>query len=120
MEFASIDEVVRMAQQRGKRFVPLFGTGNFRSWILYFKPGDRTEMHHHMAPETFLVIQGRAAVKGLKTEERILEKNEIVFIDAQDDYEIASVGTEPLVLLGSRSEAFGGPHVTARGSADAS
>jgi len=53
-------------------------------------------------------------VKGLKGEERIIEKNEIVFFGAKDYYQITNVGTEPLVLVGNRSEAFGGAHVTAK------
>jgi mannose-6-phosphate isomerase-like protein (cupin superfamily) len=67
-----------------------------------------------MSPETFLVLQGKASVKGLKGEKRIIEKNEIVFFGAKDYYQITNVGTEPLVLVGNRSEAFGGAHVTAK------
>jgi hypothetical protein len=68
-----------------------------------------------MSPETFLVLQGKASVKGLKGNERVIEKNEIVFFGAKDYYEITNVdvGSEPLVLVGNRSEAFGGAHVTA-------
>ncbi|HJU62803.1 MAG TPA: cupin domain-containing protein [Candidatus Binatia bacterium] len=85
----------------------------FGSWILYFRPGEHTDMHYHMSPETFLVLQGKASVKGLTGEERIIEKNEIVFFGAKDYYQITDVGMEPLVLVGNRSEAFGGAHVTA-------
>lgn len=114
MEFANIDETVRIAREADKRFVPLFGSETFRSWILYFRPGEHTDMHYHMSPETFLVLQGKASVKGLKGEERIIEKNEIVFLNPKDYYQLTNVGTEPLVLVGNRSEAFGGPHVTAQ------
>ena len=114
MEFANINETMRTATEEKKRFVQLFGTDTFRSWILYFMPGDHTDMHYHLSPETFLVLQGKASVKGLKGEERIIEKNEIVFFDAKDYYQITNVGTEPLVLVGNRSEAFGGAHVTAK------
>ena len=44
----------------------------------------------------------------------MIEKNEIVFFGAKDYYQITNVGTEPLVLVGNRSEAFGGAHVTAK------
>jgi mannose-6-phosphate isomerase-like protein (cupin superfamily) len=114
MEFANINETMRTAENEKKRFVPLFGADSFRSWILYFQPGDHTDMHYHMSPETFLVLQGKASVKGLKGEERIIEKNEIVFFGAKDYYQITNVGDEPLVLVGNRSEAFGGAHVTAK------
>jgi quercetin dioxygenase-like cupin family protein len=79
MEFANINDTMRTAKEQDKRFVPLFGADNFRSWILYFRPGEHTDMHYHMSPETFLVLQGKASVKGLTGEERIIEKNEIVF-----------------------------------------
>ena len=69
-------------------------------------------MHYHMSPETFLVLEGKASVKGLKGGERIIEKNEIVFLVPKDYYQLTNVGTGPLVLLGNRSEGFGGPHVT--------
>ena len=114
MDFANIEDTVRVAEDQKKRFIPLFGTDNFRSWMLYFQPGDRTDMHYHMSPETFLVLQGRASVKGLKGDERIIEKNEIVFFAAKDYYQITNIGTEPLILVGNRSEAFGGAHVTAK------
>ncbi|MET0503617.1 MAG: cupin domain-containing protein [Candidatus Binatia bacterium] len=114
MEFANINDTMRDARDENKRFVPLFGNENFRSWILYFTPGDHTDMHYHLSPETFLVLQGKASVKGLKGEERIIEKNEIVFFGAKDYYQITNVGTEPLVLVGNRSEGFGGAHVTAK------
>jgi mannose-6-phosphate isomerase-like protein (cupin superfamily) len=114
MEFANIDDVMQAARDENQRFVPLFGTENFRSWIIYFRPGEHTDMHYHMSPETFLVLQGKASVKGLKGEERIIEKNEIVFFGAKDYYQITNVGTEPLVLVGNRAEAFGGPHVTSK------
>jgi len=114
MEFANINDTMRMAEDEKKRFVPLFGSDSFRSWILYFQPGDHTDMHYHMSPETFVVLQGKASVKGLKGEERIIEKNEIVFFGSKDYYQITNVGTEPLVLVGNRSESFGGAHVTAK------
>jgi mannose-6-phosphate isomerase-like protein (cupin superfamily) len=113
VEFANINDTMRTAQNENKRFMPLFGSDTFRSWILYFRPGEHTDMHYHQSPETFLVLQGKASVKGLKGEERIIEKNEIVFFAAKDYYQITSIGAEPLVLVGNRSEAFGGAHVTA-------
>ena len=78
MEFANLNDTINMAKNDTKRFVPLFGNEVFRSWIIYFRPGEHTDMHYHMSPETFLVLQGKASVKGLKGEERIIEKNEIV------------------------------------------
>ena len=117
MEFANLNDTMRMANDENKRFVPLFGSDTFRSWIIYFHPGEHTDMHYHLSPETFLVLQGKASVKGLKGEERTIEKNEIVFFGAKDYYQITNVGTEPLVLVGNRSEAFGGAHVTAEGEA---
>ena len=113
MEFANINDTMRTAKDEEKRFIPLFGSETFRSWILYFRPGEHTDMHYHLSPETFLVLEGKASVKGLKGEDRILEKNEIVFFGAKDYYQITNVVTEPLVLVGNRSESFGGAHVTA-------
>lgn len=112
MEFVSLDEKTAEAERQKKTKVNLFGTENFRSWILYFKPGEGTDMHYHMSPETFLVVEGKALVKGMKGQERTIEKNEVVFFAAQDYYQVTNVGTTPLVLFGNRSESFGGPHVT--------
>jgi hypothetical protein len=39
MEFANINETMRAAKEENKRFVPLFGSESFRSWIIYFRPG---------------------------------------------------------------------------------
>jgi mannose-6-phosphate isomerase-like protein (cupin superfamily) len=112
MDFANLDEL--MATK--KRKIDLFGTDNFRCWMLNFAPGDGTDMHYHANPETFLVLSGSGVVKGLKGEERPIKRNEIVFLAAKDYYQLTNTGTEPLVLLGNRSEAFGGPHVLTDGS----
>ncbi len=66
MEFANINDTMRTAQNESKRFVPLFGSETFRSWILYFQPGDHTDMHYHLSPETFLVLAGKGIGQGIK------------------------------------------------------
>ena len=65
-------------------------------------------------PRHFSCLQGKASVKGIKRRGAHHRKNEIVFFGAKDYYQITNVGTEPLVLVGNRSEAFGGAHVTAK------
>lgn len=112
MDFINLNQKMTEAEKEKKRKLNLFGTDSFRSWMLYFQPGDGTDMHYHTSPETFLVIEGKASVKGIHGEERIIEKNEIVFFGPKDYYQLTNVGNSPLVLFGNRSEAFGGPHVT--------
>lgn len=109
MEFLSLKQKIDEAGKDSvkNRNVHLFGTDNFRSWMLYFEPGDGTPMHYHQSPETFLVIDGQCSVKGLKGDERVLEKNDIVFLPAKEYYQLTNNGTVPLVLFGNRSEAFG-------------
>ena len=114
MEFIDLNRKTAEAKEEKQRKLNLFGTENFRSWILYFVPGDGTDMHYHASPETFLVIEGKASIKGIDGEEKIIGKNEVVFFAAKDYYQITNVGDTPLVLFGNRSEAFGGPHVTYR------
>ena len=116
MDFVSLNEMIAEAQRNKKRKIDLFGADNFRSWMLYFVPGDGTDMHYHASPETFLVLEGKGVVKGINGEERPIAKNEIVFFAAKDYYQITNTGTEPLVLFGNRSEAFGGPHIKADGT----
>jgi mannose-6-phosphate isomerase-like protein (cupin superfamily) len=109
MEFVNlkekIDEAVKDSQKN--RNMHLFGTDNFRSWMLYFTPGDGTPMHYHQSPETFLVIEGKCSVKSIDGAERVLEKNDMVFLPAKEYYQLTNVGTGPLALFGNRSEAFG-------------
>lgn len=69
-------------------------------------------MHHHASPETFMVVEGKALVKGVKGEEKVVEQNGVAFFNAKEYYQVTNVGTGPLLILGNRSEAFGGPHVT--------
>jgi mannose-6-phosphate isomerase-like protein (cupin superfamily) len=114
MQFVDLNRKSAEAKTEKQRKLNLFGTDNFRSWILYFVPGDGTDMHYHASPETFLVIEGKASVKGIDGEEKIIGKNEVVFFAAKDYYQITNVGDTPLVLFGNRSESFGGPHVTYR------
>src|SRR5512147_3255558 len=89
---------------KGKRKIDLFGTDNFRSWMLYFVPGDGTDMHYHANPETFLVLEGRGTVKGITGEERTVKKHDLLCLGAKDYYQITNTGAEPLVLFGNRSE----------------
>ena len=52
----------------------------FARGLLYFRPGEHTDMHYHLSPETFLVLEGKASVKGLKGEDRIIgEKRDRIF-----------------------------------------
>lgn len=111
MEFLNLQE--EMA--KGKRKIDLYGTDNFRSWLLYFVPGDGTDMHYHASPETFLVFSGTGVVKGLKGEEKPIKQHDVLCLAAKDYYQIVNTGTEPLVLFGNRSEAFGGAHILADG-----
>jgi len=64
MDFVNLDEKRAEAEQQKKRKIDLFGTENFRSWMLYFVPGDGTDMHYHASPETFVVLEGNGVVKG--------------------------------------------------------
>ena len=107
MDFVSLDQKIGEAAKDKIRNMPLFGTENFRSWMLYFEPGDGTPMHYHQSPETFLVIDGKCSVKSIDGAEQIIEKNQIIFLAAKDYYQLTNVGTEPLVLFGNRSEPFG-------------
>jgi mannose-6-phosphate isomerase-like protein (cupin superfamily) len=113
MEYANLSEKMKEADAEKREMTRLFNADTMRSWILYFEPDDSTDMHYHNSPESFLVLEGSAAVRGLKGEERSLEKNEVVFINAKEYYQIRNVGPGPLILFGNRSEAFGGPHVSA-------
>jgi len=115
MDFVNLAEKTSEAGARKKRKIDLFGTDNFRSWMLYFVPGDGTDMHYHANAETFLVLEGTGTVKGIKGKERTVKKHDVLFLGAKDYYQITNTGTEPLVLFGNRSEAFGGPHVRADG-----
>ena len=111
MDYVNLGEKQSEAREKKERKIDLFGTDNFRSWMLYFVPGDGTDMHYHASPETFLVLEGTGTVKGIKGEERTVKKNDVLFLNAKDYYQITNTGTEPLVLFGNRSEAFGGPHI---------
>jgi mannose-6-phosphate isomerase-like protein (cupin superfamily) len=107
MDFVSLDQKIGEAGKDKIRNMHLFGTENFRSWMLYFEPGDGTPMHFHQSPETFLVIDGKCSIKGIQGEERVVKKNEVVFFPAKEYYQLTNVGTGPLVLFGNRSEPFG-------------
>ena len=112
MNFANLDEMMA----KNERKIDLFGTDNFRCWMLNFVPGDGTDMHYHANPETFLVFSGNGVVKGLKGEERPINKDDVLCLAAKDYYQIVNTGAEPLVLFGNRSEAFGGQHVLPDGT----
>ncbi len=107
MESANLLKKIDQAHQQKIRNSHLFGTENFRSWMLYFEPGDHTPMHFHQNPESFLVVQGQCSVKDPEGGERVFEKDDILFIGAKEYYQLINSGSEPLVLFGNRSEPFG-------------
>jgi mannose-6-phosphate isomerase-like protein (cupin superfamily) len=107
MDFVSLDRKIDEAGRQKTRNTHLFEAANFRSWMLYFEPGDGTPMHFHQSPETFLVIEGKCSIKNIEGGERIVGKNEVVFFRAKEYYQLTNVGSEPLVLFGNRSEPFG-------------
>jgi mannose-6-phosphate isomerase-like protein (cupin superfamily) len=109
MDFVNLNQKIAEAREQKIRNTHFFETDNFRSWMLYFEPGDGTPMHYHQNPETFLVIQGKCSIKDLKGGERIIEKNDVAFFAAKDYYQLTNSGTEPLVMFGNRSEPFGVP-----------
>lgn len=107
MECVNLSEKIDEARAQKIRNSHLFGTENFRSWMLYFESGDETPMHFHQNSESFLVIQGECSIKDTKGGERVVAKNDIVFFAAKEYYQLINKGTEPLVLYGNRSEPFG-------------
>jgi len=107
MECLNLLQKIDEAREQKIRNSHFFGTENFRTWMLYFEPGDETPMHFHQNPETFLVVQGKCSVKDLNGGERVFEKNDILFVRAKEYYQLISSGSEPLVLFGNRSEPFG-------------
>ena len=60
MEFANITDTMRTAKDENKRFVPLFGTDTFRSWILYFRPGEHTDMHYPFVARNLSRARGQS------------------------------------------------------------
>jgi mannose-6-phosphate isomerase-like protein (cupin superfamily) len=112
MDFVNLKRKIDETDERKRRKIDLFEASNFRSWMLWFKPGDGTDMHYHTSPETFLVIEGSGIVKALDGSERPIVKDDVVFFPAKDYYQITNTGNTPMILFGNRSEAFGGPHVT--------
>ena len=107
MECVNLVQKIDEARAQKIRNSHLFGTENFRSWMLYFESGDQTPMHFHQNPETFLVVQGQCSVKDLKGSERVFKKNDVVFFAAKEYYQLINKEAEPLVLFGNRSEPFG-------------
>ena len=65
MDFVSLDQKIGDAGKEKIRNTHLFEADNFRSWMLYFEPGDGTPMHYHQSPETFLVIDGKCSIKSI-------------------------------------------------------
>lgn len=107
MECINLTDKIAEARTQKIRNSHFFGTDNFRSWMLYFEPGDGTPMHFHQNPESFLVIEGQCSVTDLKGNEKIVTKNDLFFIGAKEYYQLTNNGSEPLVLFGNRSEPFG-------------
>jgi len=107
MDFVNLDQKINEAGEQKIRNMHLFEADNFRSWMLYFEPGDGTPMHYHQSPETFLVLDGECAVKAINGDSQTMKKNDLIFLPAKEYYQLTNVGSGPLVLFGNRSEKFG-------------
>ena len=62
MEFANINDPCRLPKTKINASCAL-RSETFRSWILYFPPGEHRHAFH-ISPETFSRAQGKASVRG--------------------------------------------------------
>ena len=116
MEIVNLGDKISEAQATKAVKVNVYGAEKFRSWILCFAPGDGTDMHFHVEPETFLVVEGSGIVRGKNGAESPIRKGDVLCLGVRDYYQIINTGTDHLVVYGNRSEGFGGPHFAADGT----
>src|SRR5215470_9412552 len=105
---------MRTAQEENKRFVPLFGADTFRSWISILCRATTPICIIICPPRPFWCFKAKRPSKDSRAKNASLEKMRSSFSAQRITIRLPNVGTEPLVLVGNRSEAFGGAHVRAK------
>ena len=91
-----------MAEENHKR-TKLINTNRFHSWLHYYKPGNKDEMHCHNQDQTFYVIEGECTMHFPDGGKAVLKPGMAALITGGSFYQLENTGSGPMVMMGNRS-----------------
>ncbi len=80
-------------------------TNRFHVWVHYYKPGQTDEMHCHNQDQTFQIVEGQCTMSFPDGGASELGPGMLVTITGGSFYQLLNSGSEPLIMIGTRSGA---------------
>lgn len=91
-----------LARKNRKRTV-LMDTRKIHSWLLYYEPGKSDEMHCHAGDQTFHCVSGECTMSFPDGGVAVMKPGMTALITGGSFYQLTNKGSEPMVLIGTRS-----------------
>jgi mannose-6-phosphate isomerase-like protein (cupin superfamily) len=86
-----------------KKRTVLMSTRKLHSWLIYYPPGKRDEMHCHNGDQTFHMIAGECTMSFPDGNKVVMTPGMSALITGGSFYQLDNTGKEPMVMMGTRS-----------------
>jgi mannose-6-phosphate isomerase-like protein (cupin superfamily) len=97
-----IIDLMAMAEKERRR-TNVFNTPRFHSWMHYYAPGQKDEMHCHNADQTFVVLDGECTMSFPDGGKAVLKRGQAALITGGSFYQLENTGSGPMIMMGNRS-----------------
>jgi mannose-6-phosphate isomerase-like protein (cupin superfamily) len=74
------------------------------TWV-EVKPGKRQRLHHHLAEQVYVIVQGEGKMQ-VGEETAVLHTGHMVYIPSNQPHGIINTGNEPLVYISAATPSF--------------
>lgn len=88
---------------RNRKRTVLMDTRKLHSWLIFYPPGERDEMHCHAADQTFHMIAGECTMSFPDGNKAVMRPGKSALITGGSFYQLDNTGNEPMVMMGTRS-----------------
>jgi mannose-6-phosphate isomerase-like protein (cupin superfamily) len=86
-----------------KKRTVLMSTRKLHSWLIYYEPGRRDEMHCHNGDQTFHMIAGECTMSFPDGGKVVMTPGMSALITGGSFYQLDNTGDGPMVMMGTRS-----------------
>ena len=86
-----------------KKRTVLMSTRKLHSWLIYYPPGKRDEMHCHNGDQTFHMIAGECTMSFPDGGKVVMTPGMSALITGGSFYQLVNSGNGPMIMMGHRS-----------------
>jgi mannose-6-phosphate isomerase-like protein (cupin superfamily) len=86
-----------------KKRTVVMNTRKLHSWLIFYEPGRRDEMHCHNGDQTFDMISGECTMSFPDGGKVVLQPGMRALITGGSFYQLDNTGNEPMVMMGTRT-----------------